>query len=258
MGPSTGEPGTEVTIKGSNFGSAQGSGVVMFGDRQAEVKSWSDGEVAFIAPSDLPEGEYEVRVKTDAGESNALIFKLTAKAAPQTKPTISSILPASGPSGTQVNIYGSGFGASRGSGKVHLGPVQFEVVSWSDSQLKVKVPPGMGAGEYKVSVETSAGVSNEIDFQVTAAEDPEQARQLAIHDYLVAQGINPGEWVYKQNKKSASDPTWYLYDYQRFEGMAHTLFLLHQVSGRWVVVASGDEASGFNPQAYGAPEDLKF
>ncbi len=256
MGPSTGEAGTEATIKGSNFGASQGSGVVRFGEKQVEVKSWSDGEIVFKVPSDTAEGEYEVRVKTDAGESNAIVFKLTAAPKPEAKPQITSILPASGSSGTQVYIYGSGFGASRGSGKVHLGPVQFEVVSWSDAKISAKVPPSMGAGEYKVTVETGAGTSNPIDFQVTQAEDPEQARQLAIHDYLVAQGINPGEWVYKQNKKSASDPTWYLYDYQRFEGMAHTQFLLHEVSGKWIVVASGGD--DFNPQAHGAPADLKF
>ena len=258
MAPSNGEAGTEVTISGKNFGSSQGKGTVRFGDKQPEVNSWSDTSIAFKVPSGLSEGEYDVVVETEAGKSNTLVFKLGVEPAPKKTPQIASIQPASGASGAQVTIYGKDFGASRGSSKVHLGPVQFDVISWSDAKLTVKVPPGMGAGDYEVTVETADGTSNAIDFQVTAAEDPEQARQLAIHDYLVAQGINPGEWVYKQNKKSASDPTWYLYDYQRFEGMAHTLFLLHQVSGKWVVVASGDEASDFNPQAYGAPADLKF
>ncbi len=256
MAPSTGEAGQEVTLNGKDFGSSQGDSRLSFGDKQPEVKSWSDTAIVFKVPSDLKEGEYEVKVKTSAGESNALMFKLTVEPAPKKVPKINTIQPAVGASGAQVTIYGSNFGTARGNSKVHLGPVQFEVVSWSDSKLTVKVPPSMGAGDYKVSVETSEGTSNEMDFKVTASEDPEQARQLAIHDYLVAEGINPGDWVYKQSKKSASDPTWYLYLYQRFEGMAHTQFLLHEVSGKWIVVASGED--DFNPQAHGAPADLKF
>lgn len=256
LAPSSGEAGIEATIGGRNLGSSQGKGTLRFGDKQPEIKSWSDTSITFKVPSDLKEGEYEVVVETEAGKSNALSFRLSVEPAPKKVPQIASIQPSSGASGVQVTIYGKDFGASRGSSKVHLGPVEFEVTSWSDAKITVKVPPAMGAGDYKVSVETAEGTSNSIDFQVTAAEDAEQARQLAIHDYMVAQGINPGDWMYKQGKKSASDPTWYLYVYQRFEGMANTLFLLREMSGRWVVVASGVE--DFDPQAHGAPADLKF
>jgi hypothetical protein len=130
------------------------------------------------------------------------------------------------------------------------------MVSWSDTKISVKVPPAMGVGQYEVTVQNANGTSNAIQFVITAQVDPSQAQEQALYEYALSQGINPADYVFVQDKTSQSDPGWALYDFQRFEGMGHLFFLLQGSGNQWKVVASGGD--DFNPQAYGAPADLKF
>ncbi len=65
--------------------------------------------------------------------------------------------------GVILTINGSGFGASRGSGRVEFSnannggatidvePLSTEYVSWSDTQIKVKVPTDAGTGKFRVT-----------------------------------------------------------------------------------------------------------
>ncbi|MHB0975637.1 MAG: IPT/TIG domain-containing protein [Candidatus Aquicultorales bacterium] len=87
---------------------------------------------------------------------------------------ISSISPGSGSggTGTEVTINGSGFGAAQGTGGVVFDspvPVQAAVVSWSDTKIKVTVPPNASSGQVYVVKGTDLGpvVSNPVPFNVT-------------------------------------------------------------------------------------------
>ena len=98
------------------------------------------------------------------GTSNAQNF--TVKSAPQ-GPSITSISPISGSVGTTVTIKGANFGASRGTSYVKFNTQKAataDYVSWSDSQIKVKVPSGATTGP--VTVTTSGGTSNGGTFTV--------------------------------------------------------------------------------------------
>ncbi len=77
---------------------------------------------------------------------------------------ISSFSPTSTTAGTMttLTINGTGFGATQGNGKVefrnadnggsgYMSPIQDEYVSWSDTQIKVKIPSGAGTGDIKVT-----------------------------------------------------------------------------------------------------------
>lgn len=76
ISPITGEVGAEVVITGANFGETQevGNGVVDFAGKTAEIKSWSDGSLAFVVPPESDPGEYQVIVRTDSGESRPTYF----------------------------------------------------------------------------------------------------------------------------------------------------------------------------------------
>ncbi|MBI5743101.1 MAG: IPT/TIG domain-containing protein, partial [Elusimicrobia bacterium] len=63
-------------------------------------------------------------------------------------PVVDVIAPASGEAGVQVTITGTLFGEQvAGVSAVTIGSVSAEVVSWSDTQIVIKVPAGLTAGE---------------------------------------------------------------------------------------------------------------
>jgi hypothetical protein len=258
VSPASEVPGGKVTLSGSDFGDTQEDSKVQVGQETAAVESWSGSSIVILVPSGMEPGIYQASVTTSGGTSGSLPFQVAPAPAPTPPqpPHISSIQPTSGPSNTLVTIYGSSFGASQGGGRVNIGAVQMVMVSWSDIKIVVNVPPTMGVGQYEVSVTNSNGTSNVVAFIVTAQVEDQQLQEQAVQENMVAQGINPGDWVYKDAKVSASDPTWALLVYQKYEGMAYTQYLLHKVNGTWTVVASGGD--DFNPQAYGAPADLKY
>jgi WD40 repeat protein len=68
-------------------------------------------------------------------------------------PGVDSVSPASGEAGTQVTVTGSNFGEQVvGVSAVTIGSVSAEIVSWSDTEIVVKVPAGLTAGEKSLIV----------------------------------------------------------------------------------------------------------
>jgi Type IV secretion system pilin/Amyloid A4 N-terminal heparin-binding/IPT/TIG domain len=92
-------------------------------------------------------------------KSNALVFVKEKEA--EAGPYISSFYPTSGAAGQYVTITGSGFGNLRGSRQVLFGDKEAsyafpDVCSnavWSDSQVIVKVPDGLTASDYGISLD---------------------------------------------------------------------------------------------------------
>jgi hypothetical protein len=72
--PTSGIAGTSVTITGSGFGSAQGSGIVWIGSAQGLVVSWADTQVVASVDSNAVSGI--VRIQQNGIWSNALSFKV--------------------------------------------------------------------------------------------------------------------------------------------------------------------------------------
>ncbi len=78
---------------------------------------------------------------------------------------ITSFSPDTSTAGTQsvLTINGTGFGATRGTGKVEFSnadnggasinvlPLANEYVSWSDTQIEVEIPNGAGTGKFRVT-----------------------------------------------------------------------------------------------------------
>jgi len=84
-------------------------------------------------------------------------------------PSIDEVVPDSGPAGTTITIEGHDFGTTRGSGSVTLnGQVFKDIVSWSDTAIKVVVPAGVSTGQ--VVVTTANGDSNPVVFSLTLSK----------------------------------------------------------------------------------------
>lgn len=79
-------------------------------------------------------------------------------------PTIANVSPATGTTGTQVTISGSGFGNSQGRGSVWLGTSPAVVVSWSDTQVIATVAPGSSTGS--AQIQQNGASSNSVPFAV--------------------------------------------------------------------------------------------
>jgi len=76
LDPESGKSGDKVTITGSNFGTSQGSGKVLFGTGTAQVEKWSDTSITIMVPANLAANTYGVTVENEAGKSNQVIFKI--------------------------------------------------------------------------------------------------------------------------------------------------------------------------------------
>lgn len=72
--PFAAPPNFTVKLKGSNFGSAQGSGRVLFDmSTEASIVSWTDRQITIKVPA-LPDGSHVVTVATSGGLSNESTF----------------------------------------------------------------------------------------------------------------------------------------------------------------------------------------
>ncbi|MEM7485961.1 MAG: BspA family leucine-rich repeat surface protein [Bacteroidota bacterium] len=113
----------------------------------------------------------------------------TTQPTPTAKPTISSIMPNSGPVGTQVTINGTNFSATAASNTVKIGATTATVSAATATKLTISVPQGASTGAVSVAVGgqtvtgntftvTEAEVQNTapvITNQTTTAEVPEDA-----------------------------------------------------------------------------------
>jgi len=141
--PTSGEPGTAVTIRGNGFGSTQGANVVTLNNLPLTVVNWSDSQISATIPPGAVTGA--VYISTDSAESNATIVFTVVP------PAISSISPFYGSIGTLVTISGSGFGATQGSSSVLFNGAASQPTFWSDTQIVVPAPSNATSGPVVVN-----------------------------------------------------------------------------------------------------------
>jgi uncharacterized protein YkwD len=87
---------------------------------------------------------------------------------PPSVPSLNAVNPPQGAPGDVVTLSGSNFGSAAGS--VSFAGVQGQLVSWSDSQIQVRVPGGASSGS--VYVMAANGMSNGRGFTVLTATAP--------------------------------------------------------------------------------------
>jgi transglutaminase-like putative cysteine protease len=216
--PSVGEPGSLVVIEGRNFGASRGDsrvevdGVVPTASSYA---SWSEGSVSVRLPASVDSGL--VYVITRGGKSNALLFMNRARLpvpAAGTKegrsgPYVASLSPEDGRVGSLVALTGLDFGASRESSSVlfawsaeyeggpssgdqavpqSVSPSEADLgyESWSDKEIRVRVPDGAVSGP--VYVVTGEGRSNAAFIRVS--EGPGTKRYSSRSSYSLAAEVS--------------------------------------------------------------------
>jgi hypothetical protein len=160
--PASGIAGTSVTVYGTGF---TGATYVSFGGATATPTVINDSQITVIAPAHAA-GTVDITVTTPFGTSAIVVadqFTYTASSGPY----ITSISPTSGPAGTTVTIYGSGF---TGATSVSFGGLYATYTVNSDTQITATAPSTQTVGLVNVVVTTSLGSSTQtVQFSYTAA-----------------------------------------------------------------------------------------
>ncbi len=186
----TANVGDTVYLYGSNFISSSyilttnSSGVSV----QIPVNQISSNLMSFVVPQYMASGSKPIQVVNslsyNTNASNTVYLTVTGTSAP----IITSLLPASGPVGTTVTIYGSGFGTSWNT--VNFGSniipnvystngtsMTFTVPSYTSPACLYSTPAcslpqtQVISGPYSVSVYNANGTSNAVNFTVTGSQN---------------------------------------------------------------------------------------
>jgi len=145
ISPTQGAAGTQVTITGTGFGAARGSGSVRFKNTPvADYISWSETRIVVKVPQGAETGKVSVQVN---GKSvDGPVFTIVQH-------QIDSFTPTEGPPGEYVYIYGSGFGAQQGDSYVTFGGGRAkDYPIWTDGEIVAKVPSTAATGDLVVTV----------------------------------------------------------------------------------------------------------
>jgi IPT/TIG domain len=154
--PTSGPIGTIVTVNGTNF---TGTTAVRFNGASAGFQVSSPTRLYAQVPAGATTGPISVTNPAGTGTS-ATNFTVAGGGG---APTVSSFTPTSGPIGTIVTVYGSGF---TGTTTVKFNGISAQFLVSSSTKLYAKVPSGATTG--KISVTTAGGTgTSATNFNVT-------------------------------------------------------------------------------------------
>lgn len=166
LSPSSGVPGTSVSISGSYFCSTQGTSTILFnGVSPASVSSWSNTSITAVAPSNVTTGPVTVTVNSVPSNSNQ-VFTVNA-------PAIGNLTPPAAAPGALVDINGSGFYTQGLTTQVFLNGVQLQIAYYGGNptypylgtnQLTVRIPSNVTSGN--ITVVIGSTTSNAMPFTV--------------------------------------------------------------------------------------------
>jgi peptide/nickel transport system substrate-binding protein len=155
--PTSGPVGTTVTINGTGFTGA--SSVKFNGTAATTWVIYSSTRIYAKVPTGATTGPISVTNPAGTGQS-AASFTVTGGGG---APKISSFSPTSGPVGTIVSVYGSGF---TGTTAVKFNGTSAQFLVSSSTKLYAKVPAGATTGKISVTAPGGTGTSA-ANFSVT-------------------------------------------------------------------------------------------
>ena len=181
---------TYVTVHGDNFGDTQGSTMVLVGGVEAIIAdcdgSWSNTQIVVEMPLSTQDGDI-IKIIKSGGEDESVPFDVNSVL----RPAVCSINPNYGTENTKVTLNGFNFGDEQNDGTVffdQLGVNQID--SWSNNQIKTRVPAGTATGP--VTVNVLGNDSNSVIFSMEpyiTSLDPDNG---SVNSYVTIVGGNFG------------------------------------------------------------------
>jgi hypothetical protein len=152
--------GQVLTIDGSNFGAAQGTGHVDFtGGGVAAITSWTDAQIVCTVPVDTIRGSVTV-TNDEGGTSAGYAYGMHP---------IIAVFPLVGAIGDPITVTGLHFGVVQGTGSVTVSGVIAAITSWSNIQVVAAIPVGVFPGVAIIVLTNDDGcASNIVNFTVAA------------------------------------------------------------------------------------------
>lgn len=152
--PSEGSEGDEVVISGSNFGTSADEILVIFGSRNAEIKSVADDKITVTVPA----GSGDVAVLVSKGDDIAdpVVFKYIVKRVI----TVTSITPELVTESDEIKIFGTGFPEDPSEMTVSVSGTPAVVTAATAEGIIISVP-ALAKGEHKVKIEAKGAAPAE-------------------------------------------------------------------------------------------------
>jgi len=168
LSPTSGSPGTMVSVEGTNFESYRGDSIsIFFGERRTKTLVVPDSgifTIQFDVPDDATPGEVFVTVRDEQGNplGNRRPFIV--------QEIKIELHPRDGAVGTRVTINGQGFYASEVVAFYYNGTSVGNEVAGSTGEVSYTLAiPNSTAGEHQIVVEDVLGNSGEANFKVISA-----------------------------------------------------------------------------------------
>ncbi len=158
IAPTSGAPGTEVTITGENFSPRLSDNAVTIAGRTAVVRGATPTSLSVTVPEGATSGPVRVRVSGIEVEGPA--FTVGARTA------ITSFEPTVGPPGTRVVVRGAGFATKTRDNRVYVNNVVARVSRATESELEITVPRDATTGRILVDVQGGGRTESTASFTV--------------------------------------------------------------------------------------------
>jgi transglutaminase-like putative cysteine protease len=212
--PRSGKPGDVMIITGRYFGHERNGEVRISGmsPTSGEYIEWTDTVITVVIPDEAASGL--VYVITKNGKSGGILFtNITQIPVPASgparpgEPSIDVVQPMAARVGDVITIKGKNFGLKKGNSEVYFAwaggsepdaagvsePVSliaardynYDVISWTDIEIVLRVPDGAASGNVLVS--SDKGRSNSLYFEVLAGAGLKEYSDP--HEFFVRYGL---------------------------------------------------------------------
>jgi|GEM_PF-3399069 len=178
--PTSGPPGTAVTISGTHFYTDPLSiASIELNGAPISIRSWSDTAIVVVIPEGAASGQFTVNTPVRLSVTSAGSFTVT-----QSPPVITGFSPNKGPVGTTVMIEGAHFSNVDGGNVVKFaGVTSTDVKALSSTRLTAVVPSGAQTGAIEVDV-GSLGTTGTGSFAVVTIPPPPPLPPLDSRFYV--------------------------------------------------------------------------
>jgi hypothetical protein len=158
--PKSGEPGTRVTVRGTNLGTRADAVEATLGEVRLEVRDARDTRLELVIPEGAQTEKLSIRAHGVGPAWSDAPFHVLGPL------EIASFAPQTGPAGTEVVIEGRGFAEVPGRNRVTIGGHVATVLESAPNRLKVRVPSAP-SGAIQVQVPGGRQVRTTSPFVIT-------------------------------------------------------------------------------------------
>ncbi len=163
MEPSSGAPGTRVTLTGEHFGTDVRQVTAVIGETALPVRDIAEDRLVVEIPQGAASGPIDVTAATLGPAHTRQPFTVLVPV------SIASFEPRSGGAGQLVTIQGAGFAAEPAGNTVTISGHALEVVQAAADSLSVRIPDGLASGPLSVAVANAGEARTTQPFVVTRA-----------------------------------------------------------------------------------------